>query len=151
MKTVRHCALAVFLVALCSALGVADNPGSHPGYLHALTYLRHARAHLDRGTPSDHLNAEEQHAITEIDRAIDEIKRASVDDGKNLNDHPPIDQSLGRKGRYHKALELLELANHEVDKREDDQFAQGLRQRALQHIYEAHHTVEHLITQASND
>ena len=33
----------------------------------------------------------EQRAIQEIDQAIQDIKRASIDDGKNLNDHPPVD------------------------------------------------------------
>src|SRR6202050_5140833 len=44
MKTVRHCAVLVFFVAVCAALTFADEPGRHPAYLHALTDLRHARA-----------------------------------------------------------------------------------------------------------
>jgi hypothetical protein len=151
MKIVRHCALAVFLVALCSALGFTQDPGMHPGYLHALTDLRDARAYLDRRAPSEHLNDEEQNAIVEINGAITEIKRASVDDGKNLNDHPPVGQGLARKGRYHKALELLAVAHHEVDKREDNPSAEGFRQRALQHIDAANRIVEHLIALTSTN
>ena len=70
---------------------LADDPGRHPAYLHALTDLRHARAHLENLAPTHHMDKEEEHAIDEIDKAIEEIKRAAIDDGKNLNDHPPVD------------------------------------------------------------
>jgi tetratricopeptide (TPR) repeat protein len=148
MKTVRYCAVFVFLVAVCTTMTFADDPGRHPAYLHALTDLRHARAHLERLTPSDRMDNEETHAIAEIDKAIEEIKRAAIDDGKALNDHPPVDAHLGRKGRYHRALELLDKAHHDISEKEDDQFAHGLKRRALEHIDEAHRIVEHLIEQA---
>jgi hypothetical protein len=148
MKTVRHCAVFALFVAVCATLSFADEPGRHPAYLHALTDLRHARAHLERDTPSARVDNEEAHAIAEIDKAIDEIKRAAIDDGKPLNDHPPVDAHLGWRGRYHRALELLDKARHDISEREDDQFAHGLRHRALEHIDRAHHIVEHLIEQA---
>ena len=84
MKTVRHCAVLVFFLAACTALTFADEPGRHPAYLHALTDLRHARAHLGQLAPTDHMDNEEQHAIEEIDKAIWEIKHAAIDDGKEL-------------------------------------------------------------------
>jgi tetratricopeptide (TPR) repeat protein len=141
----------VFLVAVCATLTFADDPGRHPAYLHALSDLRHARAHLERLTPSDRMDREEEHAIAEIDKAIAEIKKAAIDDGKDLNDHPPIDAHLGHKGRYHKALELLDRAHHDIAEKEDDGFAHGLRHRALEHIDEAHSIVDRLIIQAAND
>ena len=68
----------------------AQVPGPHPAYLHALSDLRMARAYLDQiAWPP--VQKDEEHAIREIDAAIGEIKRASIDDGKNLEDHPPID------------------------------------------------------------
>jgi tetratricopeptide (TPR) repeat protein len=151
MKTLRFCAAILFVLAVCGALTFADLPGDHPAYLHALSDLRDARAHLDRLTPSDRLDNEEEHAIREIDAAINEIKHAAIDDGKDLHDHPPIDVNLGRKGRYHKALELLDRAHHDISEREDDRFAHGLRHRALEHIDQAHGIVDRLIVQASSD
>jgi hypothetical protein len=148
MKTARHCAVIAFLVAVCASFSFGDDPGRHPAYLHALTDLRHARAHLQRDTPSEHVDREEAHAIAEIDKAIDEIKRAAIDDGKNLNDHPPVDAHMDWGGRYHKALELLDRAHHDISEKEDDGFAHGLRRRALEHIDEAHRIVGHLIEQA---
>jgi hypothetical protein len=139
------------IVALCTAMTFADEPGRHPAYLHALTDLRHARAHLDKLTPNDRIDNEEQHAIDEIDKAIGEIKHASIDDGKNLNDHPSVDAHLGHRGRYHRALELLDKAHNDIAREEDDPSVRGLRDRALRHIDEAHRIVDHLIMQTAND
>jgi hypothetical protein len=147
MKTMRHCAVILLFAAACATLSFADE---HPAYLHALTDLRHARAHLEKGTWSGRMDREEDHAIAEIDKAIGEIKRAAIDDGKNLNDHPAVDAHLGHKGRYHRTLELLDKAHHDISERETDDFAHGLRRRALDHIDEAHHIVEHLIEQAAD-
>ena len=151
MKTLRRCAVVVFLVAVCSALTFADEPGRHPAYLHALSDLRHARAHLGRLTPSDRIDNEESHAIEEIDKAIGEIKRASYNDGKDLNDHPPVDMHLGHRGRLHRALELLDKAHNDIAREEDDPRSRGLRDRALHHIDEAHRIVDRIILQVSGD
>ena len=142
MKTVRHCALLAFLVAVCAAVSFADEPGRHPAYLHALSDLRHARAHLENLAPTHHMDKEEEHAIEEIDKAID--------DGKNLNDHPPVDMHMDRAGRYHRAMELLDKAHNDIAREEDDPSVRGLRDRALHHIDEAHRVVDHLIVQAAN-
>jgi len=150
MKTARHCTLLVFLVAVCAALSFADEPGRHPAYLHALTDLRHARAHLENLAPTHHMDKEEEHAMDEIDKAIGEIKQASIDDGKNLNDHPPVDARMDRAGRYHRALELLDKAHNDIAREEDDPSVRGLRDRAIHHIDEAHRIVDHLIVQAAN-
>ena len=120
MKIARHCAVIVFFVAVCTALTFADEPGRHPAYLHALTDLRHARAHLGQLAATEHMDNEEQHAIEEIDKAIGEIKRAAIDDGKDLNDHPPVDSHMDRPGRFHRALELLDKAHNDIAREEDD-------------------------------
>jgi hypothetical protein len=150
MKTFRHCTLALFLIALCSVGTFADEPGRHPAYLHALTDLRHARAHLESPAATYHMDKEEQHAIEEIDKAIGEIKRAAIWDGKNLNDHPPVDARMDRAGRFHRAMELLDRAHNDIAREEDDPSSRGLRNRAIHHIDEAHHIVDHLVVQAAN-
>jgi tetratricopeptide (TPR) repeat protein len=150
MRTARHCILLVFVVAVCAVLSFADEPGRHPAYLHALTDLRHARAHLENLAATHHMDKEEEHAINEIDKAIDEIKRAAIDDGKNLNDHPPVDAGMDRMGRFRRAEELLDKAHNDIAREEDDSSVRGLRDRALQHIDEAHHIVDKLIEQAAN-
>jgi len=150
MRTARHCTLLLFVVAVCAVQGFADEPGRHPAYLHALSDLRHARAHLESLAATHHMDKEEEHAINEIDKAIDEIKHAAIDDGKNLNDHPPVDAGLDRTGRFRRAQELLDKAHNDIAREEDDSSVRGLRDRALHHIDEAHHIVDKLIGQAAN-
>jgi len=150
MRTARRCTLLAFVIAVCAVLSFADEPGRHPAYLHALTDLRHARAHLENLAATHHMDKEEEHAIDEIDKAIDEIKRAAIDDGKNLNDHPPIDAGMDRMGRFHRAQELLDKARNDIAREEDDSSVRGLRDRALHHIDEARHIVDKLIEQAAN-
>jgi len=135
-------ALLLFVPGHSSA--VPAPPREHPAYLHALTDLRHARAHLQRPDGGE-LKEQERKAIHDIDEAINEIKKASIDDGKDLNDHPPVDAKMDWRGRLHRALELLDKAHHDVTEEEDNQFAQGLQMRAIKHIDEAHHQVEEAI------
>src|ERR1700730_17935189 len=135
-------ALLLFVPAYSSAK--PDPSREHPAYLHALTDLRHARAHLQRPDGGE-LREQEKKAIHEIDQAINEIKKASLDDGKDLNDHPPVDAHMPWAGRLHRALELLDKAHHDVSEEEDNAFAQGLQERALLHIDKAHHHVEEAI------
>ncbi len=150
MKILRYCAAIVFVFALCAATTFADEPGMHPAYLHALTDLRFARAHLENLAPTRHMDREEEHAIAEIDKAMEEIRRAAIDDGKNLNHHPPVDARMGRDDRFHRALELLDKAHLDIAREEDDPTVRGLRNRALHHIDEAHRIVDHLIVQAAS-
>jgi hypothetical protein len=95
------------------------------------------------------MDKEEEHAISEIDKAIDEIKRAAIDDGKNLYAHPPVDARLDRVGRFHRAMQLLDKAHNDIAREEDDPHVRGLRNRALHHIDEAHHIVDNLVVQAA--
>jgi hypothetical protein len=112
--------------------------GMHPAYLHALTDLRMARAHLEVGGGGE-LRHNEKEAIRAIDGAIADIERASVDD---LNDHPPVDAGLDHTGRLHRAKQLLEKAHQNLAHEEDNSFAQGLQQRSLDHIGKAIHDVD---------
>jgi len=146
MRLVLKLVPAAFLVVLALALGAQATPAPqrHPAYLHALSDLRFARAHLERPDGGE-LHQQEKDAIKEIDKAIDEIKKASIDDGKDLADHPPVDARLPWGGRLHKALDLLDKAHNDISREEDDPAAQGLQQRALEHIDKAHRHVEEAI------
>ena len=108
-------------------------PSQHPAYLHALTDLRHARGFLAKPAGAM-VKWDERRAIHEIDEAIREIKEASIDDGKNLDDHPPVDAGIVWGDRLHKSLELVESARRDVNEKEDNAFARGLKGRAIGHI-----------------
>ena len=146
MKGILKLSAAILLLLAVPAVLSANPapPREHPAYLHALTDLRHARAHLERPGGGE-LKDQEKKAIHEIDEAINEIKKASIDDGKNIDDHPPVDAGLAWPGRLHRALELLDKAHHDVSEEEDNAFAQGLQARAIEHIDRAHHHVEEAI------
>ncbi|MEI9971221.1 MAG: hypothetical protein WDO73_03720 [Ignavibacteriota bacterium] len=81
----------------------------HPRYLSALSDLRYARALIWRPDFREVMR-DQRAAVEEIDRAIAEAKRAAIDDGKNIDDHPPIDTRMGWEGRFRKAVEMLNAA-----------------------------------------
>ena len=123
----------------------AEMPGKHPYYLHALADLRSARWMLEHRPGDAAVAGREDVAITEIDAAIGEIKKASIDDGKDLHDHVGVNEIPDRPGRLHKALELLHEAHEDVAREEDDPFTKGLRNRAVGHIDGAIHATDHAI------
>lgn len=135
MMSRRGLLSGAFLALLALPLSAsADLPGRHPFYLHALSELRGARWLLERRPGDPAVRSNEDLATIEIDRAIDEIRRAAIDDGKDLHAHPGIDLPPGRRGRLGKALELLRQARSDVARGEQDRFTRGLRDRAARHI-----------------
>src|ERR1700759_5079755 len=129
-KTVFPAVLFALFLALSPSNAAAQ--GRHPAYLHALSDLRAARAHLERPDHGE-LRHEEKEAIHQINEAIDEIKKAAVEDGKDVDDHVNVDARMDWPGRLHRAMELLNKAHQDIEHQEDNQFAQGLQQRAFEH------------------
>src|SRR5277367_1103648 len=119
---------------LLPLLANADLPGKHPYYLHALSDLRTARWMLQHRPGDAAVSANEDVAITEINKALGAIKHAAIDDGKNLEDHPNVDLPADNPGRLHKALELLNKVHSDVAREEDDPMTRELRDRAVVHI-----------------
>jgi hypothetical protein len=76
----------------------------------------------------------EINALNEINAAINDIKHASIDDGKNIDDHPALDELNDHKGRLHEAHDFLKKARQDVNQEEDDPFARGLKIRSVKHI-----------------
>jgi hypothetical protein len=112
-------------------------PAAHPAYLHALTDLRMARALLMRPARDAEVKWDENRAIARLDAAIREIREAAIDDGKPIEDHPPVDARLRHRDRIRAAIDLLDKAARDIEEREDNGFARGLRGRALGHIRDA--------------
>lgn len=134
----RNKRLPLIIAAAAAAIAVsapalADTPGRHPHYLHARTDLR---------TTQFLLRAEEEpnvmrhlHAVDhEINLAVTEIDHAAVIDHKDIQDHPPIDRRLDRRGRFNKAMELLKAARADIGREEDNPRALGWRDAAYRHI-----------------
>jgi hypothetical protein len=129
---------------------MADLPGKHPYYLHALTDLRTARWLIEHRAGDAKVSGDEDIAITRIDETINEIKHAAIDDGKDIHDHPPIDDKLDHKGRLHRADELLKKVHSDIAREEDDPMTRGLRDRAVHHLDEAIHATGKAIHDAEN-
>lgn len=130
----RKSLLASAILALSATAALAQPlPGPHPGYLHALTDLRTARWFLYHQPGDMKVSAHEDVGIDEIDKAIGEIKHASIDDGKDLNDHPNVDVSE-HGSRLLKAIETLKKARADISGEEDNPEARELRHRALDHV-----------------
>jgi hypothetical protein len=109
-------------------------PAHHPAYLHALTDLRDARWNLEHRPGDAAVSAQEDVAIVEIDRAINDAKVAAMEDGKNIYQHPPEDARLDFRGRLHHADELLHKARNDVAQGESNPQTLELRNRVIGHI-----------------
>ena len=129
---VRFAALVVGIIALACCVAA---PQSRPAYLHALSDLRAARWMIVEHRPGDWVRTEDEiEAVDQIDGAINDIKKAAIDDGKDINWHPAVDERPEHMARLHEAIVFLEKAHVDVDQEEDNEFAEGLRNRAIHHI-----------------
>jgi hypothetical protein len=142
----------MFLLVLVLGIGFqfsanAANPlrPDHPAYLHALSNPRAARWLIEHRPGNWQQTEDEVAAVKRIDAAIAEIKKAAIEDGKNLEDHPGVEDRHDHGGRLHLALDSLRKAHEDVNKEEDNGFAQGLKRRALDHIDGAKGAVERAI------
>jgi tetratricopeptide (TPR) repeat protein len=124
---------AISLTLLMPLAALADSPGRHPGYLHAMQDLRNARNLLNR-PDAPNAQADENRAVREIDACIHDLEKAAWMDHK-IQDVPVIpDAGLDFKGKLHRALDLLKKAHNDMDKEEDDPAAVGFRDRANKHV-----------------
>jgi hypothetical protein len=123
---------ALALPVMASAQTAAD----HPHYTKALTDLRLARALL---LVPDDTDAKKFAATAagDIEQAMGEIKHASIDDGKSLDDHPPIDANVSHRDRLHEAQALVESATRDLNADEDDKKALGWRAKAIKDVADA--------------
>src|SRR5450830_1506169 len=120
MKKLHYSLLLTLPLMACAVQTVPAQPApqavrvqyraEHPAYLHALSDLRAARWLLSHRPGDLRVTVDEQAAVDRINEGINEIKRAAFDDGKNLDELPPLDQRLDGRGRLSRAMELLRKA-----------------------------------------
>jgi hypothetical protein len=136
----------VMLVVSCAApRRAAPPPPQHPHYLRALSDLRAARWMIEHRPGDWAQTMDEEQAVHRIDAAINEIKQASIWDGKNINDHPAVSEVPEHQGRLHAALDYLREARQEISYEEDNGAVQGLRSRAYEHIDGAIGAIKHAV------
>jgi hypothetical protein len=121
-------ALGAGMLAI-AAPAMADIPGPHPGYVHALNDLRYA--HWLLRVPAEWNVTEHERAATGfVDRAYADIRRAGFDDGKAINEPMPVDAGLSHRDRLSRALVSLESAHRDINGWESDPYARGPRNAA---------------------
>jgi hypothetical protein len=137
MKTVRSLFAAISALAFVAYLGsTTPAQAQGPHYLEALSDLRTARDYIQ----SDHrhdFEHERHHAVDEINKAIDEIKHAAWDDGKNTKWAPPARPDSDPWHPMREGVRWLDTARSHVMAGPDRPENQGLRERAVMHIDEA--------------
>ena len=126
----------------CAAHAHHRRGPAHPAYLHAMEDLRAARAHLARPTDKPNTAWNEHVAIDEIDAALQEVREAAYEDGKDPDAVTGVDVKMDWSGRLHRSLELLRQARQDCEHFEANPDARGLQDRALLHIDKAIHFVE---------
>jgi hypothetical protein len=125
--------IGIVLAGAVTMLALADTPGRHPRYLHARTDLRTAQF-LMRVHDEPNVMRHAHDVDAEIDLAIREIDRAAVIDRKDMEEHPRIDTSLDRPGRFRKVMALLTSSRRDIAEEEDNPRAIGWRDAAFHHI-----------------
>lgn len=141
---------APFLHPLATDAALSGLPAKHPYYLHALADLRAARWLLKHRPGDAGVSGQEDVAIAEVDAVIGMIKRASIDDGKDIHSHAGVIAPNDYLGRLTKALEQLRQVHSEVAREEDDATMMGVRNRAIGHIDAAIHATERAIANAQH-
>ena len=126
--------MAALVVGTMTLAFCVSVPNNHPAYLHALSDLRAARWMIEH-RPGDWARMEDEiEAVRQIDAAINDIKKAAIDDGKDTSWRPVVDERPDHMGRLHEALEFLRKARADVAQEEDNTYARGLRNRSIGHI-----------------
>ena len=148
MKTkifIQFISIGIILFTIqMNALGIKPE---HPNYLHALSDLRAARWMIEHRPGDWQRTVDEVATVKQIEEAINEIKKASIDDSKDINDHPMANEIPEHIGRLQAAVDYLKKAQENINKEEDNGFAQGLQASSLKHIKEAIRLAEKAISQ----
>jgi hypothetical protein len=128
---------AAWICALAAIIFIAAPiRAQEPHYLHALSDLRTARDYIQ----SDHrhdFDHERHHAVDEINKAIDEIKHAAWDDGRQTKYAPPAQPDTDPWHPMREGVRFLDAARGDVAQGVDQAGNAGLRDRAIMHIDEA--------------
>jgi hypothetical protein len=123
------CAVAAFMFLATAT----EARAGEPHYLRALSNLRTARDYLQYDQ-NPVTAGERGRAVGEIIRAIEEVKRAAWDDGKNTEFAPPAGPVKDPWKAVKEAEKYVKKAADEVSHGVDPAAATGVRDRAMMHI-----------------
>jgi hypothetical protein len=146
MRIPKSLSLAVITAAaaLMFTPGTTAQAQDHPRYLDALSALRTARDYIQFDKRPD-FGREKHHAVDEINKAIDEIKHAAWDDGKNTKFAPPAAGVQDPWAPLHSADEWLKNAELAIKYGHDQPANEEFRSHALAHIGDAKRQVDDIM------
>lgn len=131
---------AFALPLLASTLALAQMPGRHPHYIHALADLRAAQWQIDHRRPEDgEMREDELVASDEVAAAIHSTTNAAAADAKDLGWNPPPDAPPAFDGRLHAAIDLMRAARADLALPEDDPMAINQQRLAILRVDAAIH------------
>jgi hypothetical protein len=145
MRTARMFLMAACAALVLSAFAAAERRAEHPAYLQALSGLREARAQLHEVNGDRRVASEVRLALDGIEAAIHGIKDEGIDDGKSLEDHPPIDPTWDRARRLQWVSDLLDKTRSDIAAREPNRFGRGLKRRTEAHLQSARYAMQHAL------
>jgi hypothetical protein len=135
-------AMVCTLIAVAAfATATPARAQQEPHYLQALSDLRTARDYIefDKGALN---GGDRRQAVDEINKAIEEIKHAAWDDGKNTRFAPPAEGVTTAWAPVHESMKWLFEAKKHVQLGVDPPDNAGLRDRAILHISNALHIMD---------
>ena len=140
MRIWKNLGIAVCALAALAIFTTRPAQAQEPHYLRALSELRTARDYIqfDKGRPH---GGERHHAVEEINKAIEEIKHAAWDDGKNTQFAPPDHGVTSGWAPIHQAARWMASARGHVAEGVDNPQNTGLRDRIIFHIDDAMRTL----------
>jgi len=143
-KVLTAATFALVTLMFCAPAATAQN--NVPGYLHALSNLRMARAWIkaDRNSSLEFRQAK-SHAVGEIEKCIADIRAAVQDDGANANFTPPPQVGGDPNLPLRTAINLLRAAHDDVAAGADVPAHAGLQPRILSRIDESWRSLSHMI------
>jgi hypothetical protein len=134
MRSLKSLSSVVFaLLALLCIVSAKPAQAQYPAYLHAISNLRTAREYLKFDSRPDVRQARD-YAISEISIAIDEMKKAARDDGKNTSSWVPPQSHGNGAAPLHSAVKLMREARHDAESGQDAPQNAGLQMRSLKHL-----------------
>ncbi|HEY1985033.1 MAG TPA: hypothetical protein VGG85_06475 [Terracidiphilus sp.] len=148
---IKDCKTVFIVVVLCltfsmgTARSHAQIVARHPAYLHALGDLRVMRAYLDQMTSNERLDEESQRAISEIDAAIREIRKAAAASHTALQLRSSVDVRVESSDRFHRAHDAGTSVWLVLDREEGNRSARGAKHRAIEHVERASRIIEEIM------
>lgn len=113
-------------------------------YLHALSDLRTARDYI-QSDHRPHFEHDRNVAVQQINNAIDQVKHAAWDDGKQTKYAPPTHPDTDPWHPLREAVRWLDEAKKRLLEGVDRPENAGLRERAVSYVDQARQTVLDLI------